>query len=112
MATVVISAFNVASFPEGGGHFWVYLQYALGLRLLGCEVYWLEGFRTEGGGDREAVALATYRARMRRYGLGRNLILYPILSDESALEAPGRYFNIERAEAESIFERADLLLNF
>ena len=39
MPTIVISPFNVASFPEGGGHLWVYLQYVLGLRLLGCDVY-------------------------------------------------------------------------
>ena len=38
MATVVLSAFNVANVPEGGGHFWVYMQYAQGLRRLGCEV--------------------------------------------------------------------------
>ncbi len=42
MRTVVLSAFNVANFPEGGGHFWVYMQYAHALRRLGCEVYWLE----------------------------------------------------------------------
>src|SRR5262245_28794580 len=44
MPTVVISPFNVVNFPEGGGHFWVYMQYAQGLRQLGCEVFWLEGF--------------------------------------------------------------------
>src|SRR5436309_7735301 len=43
--TVVIGGYKVASFPEIGGHFWVYLQYALGLRQLGCDVYWLEAFR-------------------------------------------------------------------
>src|SRR2546422_7833269 len=42
MTTVVLSPFDVVGFPEGGGHFWVYMQYALGLRRLGCEVYWLE----------------------------------------------------------------------
>jgi len=25
MATVVLSSFDVANFPEGGGHFWVYM---------------------------------------------------------------------------------------
>src|SRR2546422_9695786 len=45
MATVVVSPFDVANFPEGGGHFWVYMQYAQGLRRLGCDVYWLEQFR-------------------------------------------------------------------
>jgi len=44
MPTVVISPFNVLNFPEGGGHFWVYMQYAQGLRELGCDVYWLEAF--------------------------------------------------------------------
>src|SRR2546425_2351466 len=37
MTTAVISVYKVASFPEGGGHFWVYLQYALGLRRLRSE---------------------------------------------------------------------------
>ena len=36
MATVVVSAYNVANTPEFGGHFWVYFQYAHALRRLGC----------------------------------------------------------------------------
>src|SRR3989449_224581 len=45
MTTVVISVYKVANFPDGGGHFWAYMQYAAGLRRLGCEVYWLEQLR-------------------------------------------------------------------
>ena len=45
MPTLVISPYSVATFPEGGGHFWVYLQYVLGMRQLGYDVYWLEAFR-------------------------------------------------------------------
>jgi len=112
MAVVVISAYDVVGFPEGGGHFWVYLQYALGLRLLGCEVYWLEGVPTQSRGGQEAAALATFRARMQEYGLGGKLILYPMLSREPSAEAPTEYFDRTRAEAEAIFQRADLLLNF
>src|SRR2546430_8023520 len=52
MATVVISAYDVVNYPQGGGHFWVYLQYVLGLRLLGHDVYWLEAFR-----DRKSTRL-------------------------------------------------------
>src|SRR5207249_3205597 len=48
MATVMVAAFNVAGFPEGGGHFWVYMQYVLGLRACGCDVYWLERFVDSG----------------------------------------------------------------
>src|SRR6266536_1212659 len=75
MPTVVIAPSNVAAFPEGGGHFWVYLQYVLGLRQLGCEVYWLEDFRTKGRAEQEAAALATFRARMEQHGLGAKVIL-------------------------------------
>ncbi len=113
MATVVVSAFNVANFPGGGGHFWVYLQYVLGLRQLGCDVYWLEGFRTQGPREREAAALATFRARMEAYGLGGKLALY-LTNGKNDLspELPTEYLVMGRDEAEAVYERADLLLNF
>jgi len=110
--TVVIAPFNVVNFPEGGGHFWVYLQYALGLRQLGCEVYWLEGFRTKGHAEQKAAALATFRARMEEYGLARNVILYATRGNKPSSTAPTEYLDMTREEAEAIFERADLLLNF
>ncbi len=42
MTTVALAPTSTASFPDGGGHWWVYLQYVLGLRDLGCRVLWLE----------------------------------------------------------------------
>ena len=33
---------NTLSYPEGGGHLWVFLNWALGLRSVGCQVIWLE----------------------------------------------------------------------
>jgi hypothetical protein len=112
MPTVVLSAFNVAGFPDGGGHFWVYLQYVLGLRQLGCDVYWLESFLTKGRAEREAAALATFRARMEQYGLGRNHILYLTHSQEGNGSFPTEFLEPTRAEAEAVFEKTDLLLNF
>ncbi len=112
MPTVVIAAHNVAAFPEGGGHFWVYLQYVLALRQLGCDVYWLEAFRTKGRAEREAAALDTFRARMERYGLSGKVILYLTRSQTPMAKAPTEYLNVSRAEAEAVFEKADLLLNF
>src|SRR6266498_1577260 len=112
MPTVVIAAYNVAGFPEGGGHLWVYLQYVLGLRQLGCEVYWLEAFRTKGRVEEESAALATFRARMKQYGLDGNCIFYLIQSKRPSPEAPAEYLNMTRDEAEAIVARADLLLNF
>src|SRR2546427_2231712 len=112
MPLVVISPFSVATFPDGGGHFWVYLQYALGLRLLGCDVYWLEAFRTKDRKEQEAAALATFRTRMQQHGFADKFILYVTHSEEASPDAPAEYLNIARREAEDIFARADLLLNF
>lgn len=112
MPTVVIAPSNVAAFPEGGGHFWVYLQYVLGLRQLGCDVYWLEAFRTKGRTERETAALATFRARMEQHGLGGKVLLYVTHGKTASPEAPTEYVDMTRDEAESIFDRADLLLNF
>src|SRR5881409_3875944 len=92
--TIVIAPYHVADFPEGGGHFWVYLQYVLGLRALGCDVYWLE----RATGDD-----ATFRERMERFGMDGKVILY---------SAPTNYLTLPRDEAEAVFARADLLLNF
>ena len=110
--TVVVAAHNVAAFPEGGGHFWVYLQYVLGLRQLGCDVYWLEAFRTKGRAEQEATALATFREWAKMYGLGDKSIIYLTHSREPSPEAPTEYLDRPRSEAEAVFDKADLLLNF
>ena len=109
MTTVVISPYNVVNFPQGGGHFWVYLQYALGLQSVGCDVYWLEAFQRD---DEAAERVARFRSRLERFGLSDKLILYPSDGPGPAEGLPERYVDRERAEAEAIFERADLLLNF
>jgi hypothetical protein len=111
MATVVISAFNVSNFPEGGGHFWVYTQYALGLQRLGCEVYWLERFDRSGDPNADAARIAIFSERMARFGLAGKLILYS--NGERANGAsPRAYTGISAPDAEAVFRRADLLLNF
>jgi hypothetical protein len=57
MTTVAIAPTGTASFPDGGGHWWVYLQYALGLRDLGCRVLWLERLTTLDGLQRATTIL-------------------------------------------------------
>ena len=105
MATVVISAYNVANSPTIGGHFWVYLQYAHGLRRLGCDVYWLEQVRRD-----PPVAISSFLRRMERYGLGGKLILYQTAGADS--DGGLRFLNVSPAAAGAVFRRADLLLNF
>jgi hypothetical protein len=112
MPTVIISPFNVVNFLEGGGHFWVYMQYTQGLRQLGCEVYWLENFRSSGNGHQDAAMLSTFRTRMEPYGLSEKLILYLSRGQTGASGASNEYVTMSRSKAEALFRQADLLLNF
>src|SRR3990172_11754522 len=91
MPTVVISPHNVVNFPAGAGHFWVYMQYAQGLRQLGCDVYWLENFRSSGDQEQDTAVLSTFAARMEAYGLGSKLILYVSRGPQGASGLPAEY---------------------
>jgi hypothetical protein len=118
MATVVISTYDVANFPEGGGHFWVYMQYAQGLRRLGCDVYWLENLRRSGDEAQDAARLATFLARMARFGLDGKAILYSERKvyagrrPKGPTGGPYDYLAMPPAAADAVLRRADLLLNF
>ena len=98
MTRVVISPTNVVSFPEGGGHFWVYMQYVTALLRLGCDVVWLERFRSSGDPGRDQCLRARLLERLAPFGMADRTILY----ETDALE-PG---------VERILEGADLLVNF
>lgn len=108
MTRVVISPSNVANFPEGGGHFWVCMQYVQGLLDLGVDVYWLEQFRPSTDAIWNDMALSLFQERMRRQGLHGKAILYAADAENS-----GRTFiGMNEAEADAVFAQADLLLNF
>ncbi len=104
----VISVYKVANFPDGGGHFWVYMQYAQGLRRLGCDVYWLEQFRPPASGDsaQEAALLSPFLERMKRFGLEGKTLLYAKAGNHF------RFVGCEWPDVERVLKRADLLLNF
>src|SRR6266704_3342919 len=104
MPTIVLSPFNVLNFPEGGGHFWVYMQYALGLRQLGCDVYWLEQFRGCGSTKSDQALLSFFQARMEQFGMGGRLLLYRSDSYDNPQNSPRGYAGLSRADAEAIFE--------
>ncbi len=111
MTTIVVSPSNVADYPEGGGHFWVYMQYVLGLRALGCDVYWLEHFHGSGDEQRDKALLRIFLERMRSFGLAGNVMIH---RPSHANPFPHEAYDgtISGTNAEILCERADLLLNF
>jgi hypothetical protein len=116
MITAVISVYKVANFPDGGGHFWVYMQYVQALRRLGCEVYWLEQFQRSADPEDEAHLLANFFERMKRFGLEGKTLLYAVDRKKDRNQERGagsfRFVGCTQPEAEAVLRRADLLLNF
>lgn len=77
MSRTVWLAVDTIGYPEGGGHLWAYLNWALGLRALGCEVFWLEPLPVRQSALRPSDLLASLRARLEPFGLARRIALAP-----------------------------------
>jgi hypothetical protein len=76
MATVCLSA-DTLTYPEGGGHFWVYLNWALGLQGAGCDVVWLESVSSQTTDAELARLVAVLQKNLRPYGLADAVALAP-----------------------------------
>src|SRR5215510_15078342 len=63
-------------YPQGGGHLWVYLNWALGLKELGCTVVWLEAVDRGSSAEEVRGLAARLRCRLGEYGLGDGLALF------------------------------------
>jgi hypothetical protein len=112
MTTVVVCPYRTLKFLEGGGHFWVYMQYVQGLRQAGCDVYWLERVPADGPW-RQRSRIESWLHRLERYGLGGRVILYTDADTRGcAPSEPYEYLVSTRPQAHQVFQRADLLLNF
>ena len=73
MTTVWILA-RTLSYLEDGSHFWVYLNWALGLKECGCHVVWLETVPQEPETQIRSQ-LHQLRQRLESYGLGSAIAL-------------------------------------
>ena len=91
--TVCLNA-NTIVFPTGGGHRWVYLNWALGLRALGCRVIWSEGVLPKWGAARIDELANILRDQLRPYGLAESIALYSY-NDEPVPPLPSRFLNFE-----------------
>ncbi len=97
-------------YPEGGGHLWVYLNWALSLKALDCRVIWLEDIgelaatRPRAEVERD---IATLSARLESYGLSGALALTSFTGHELDPGLVEGRLDLEAAAAE-----ADLMLDF
>jgi glycosyltransferase involved in cell wall biosynthesis len=84
MSLTVCLAANTLSYPEGGGHLWVYLNWALGLQALGCRVIWLETVEPDRPAVEVQALVASLKSRLQPYGLAEWVALCPALGCQLA----------------------------
>jgi len=111
--TVCLAPARTIEYREGGGHLWVYLNWALGLRAAGCRVIWLEGLdlsekaiarRRRHATDAEN-SLATLKARLEPYGFADAIALFPLNGEPLPRVLTEGCLDLDAAA------EADLLLN-
>jgi hypothetical protein len=73
MSITVCLAANTIDYPAGGGHAWAYLNWALGLRGLGCRVFWLEVIQKSVPPAKAERKLAALAAKLDPFGLAADL---------------------------------------
>jgi hypothetical protein len=78
--TVCLNA-NTLAYPTGGGHRWVYLNWALGLRASACRVIWMEGALPEWGAPRIRALSAILKQQLRPFGFDDAVAIHSFLPE-------------------------------
>lgn len=106
MSATVCLAANTLYYPQGGGHRWAYLNWALGFRALGCRVIWLEAVEPERGDGPALAGLAALRRDLEPFGLERAVAL----TTPSGAPLPAA-LDGAAADADAAARDADMLLS-
>jgi hypothetical protein len=103
--TICLATNGTLRWPKAAGHFWVFLNWALGLSALGCRVVWLERITADLHAEEVPKLILNLRTCLEAYGLENCLALFW----ETEPPAPSDVFNgcLTFEEARG----ADLLLN-
>ncbi len=106
MNITICLAARTIYYHDGGGHFWVYMNWALGLKLLGCEIIWLEYINDETPEDEIRTLTKNLTEKLDSFGFSDRLALCTKSgSERKIIEALG-VINISTAA-----DKADILIN-
>jgi hypothetical protein len=105
MSVTVCLWADTLGYPEGGGHTWVYLNWALGLRALGCRVVWLDAADPRTPVPQVRALVTALKSRLERYGLAEAVALCSCAPEALPREAGEGCLDLDAAA------EADLLLN-
>ena len=102
----VCLSYYTLGYPQGGGHAWVFLNWALGLRALGCDVWLLEIVVPSDSMDQMRANLDLLRSRLAPFGLADRVAV----TRQSGEPLPAEQWR--GCPGLEAVEDADLLLDF
>src|SRR6266436_7130785 len=92
---ICVSA-NHISYPQGGGHMWVFLNWCLGLKEIGCDVIWMEGIDGKPKGE-WLEQLSGLQTRLKPYGLADSVALWTLDGGRLPPEIENKCMDVEEA---------------
>lgn len=109
----MLASGSLAAYPQGGGHWTVFLQYLFGLSDLGHDVFWLELLQSTGDEARDRRLIKIFFARFQKYGFGDRcaLLLYDKNVTAPTLNS-SRAYGMSARRIEELARSADFLWNF
>lgn len=106
MPTVCFAA-NTIDYPQGGGHFWAYLNWALGFLANDMSLYWLESVKASESPDQIHQRVEQLKKRLAPYGLADRLAIYELNNQPLSAEATFGTVPLEQAlNADMLFSMA------
>lgn len=110
-ARIVLASAFLADYPQGGGHWSWFLQYLLGLRALGHEVFVLELLRSSGDPRLDDHFVRSFFERLEGYGCRANAALLLAEAEEPFSLESATVHGLPAGRVREIAESADLLWN-
>ena len=98
--TVCLSV-NTLYYPNGGGHMWVYLNWALGFKLAGCKIIWLEGVDANTSVHELESYVILLKEKLSEYGFSANVALWCRNGAQSEIKSLAGCMSLEDAAEQS-----------
>ena len=105
MSVTVWLAARTIDYPDAGGVFWVYLNWALGLKAHRCKVIWLELVHPHESLQKIASKMNVLRHRLEPYGLADSVAVCSFNDTPLSADITRHSINMETSS------EADLLIN-
>jgi hypothetical protein len=88
---------NALFYPNGGGHLWVYINWALGLQALGCQLTWLEGVDPHLPVPTVLEHVAVLKQHLQRYGFSGCVALCSLTDEPLSQDISEDIFDLTAA---------------